>query len=47
MEVRVEGNADALLRPGSLQDVDIIGAAHPDVGYMSHVPAGLYEQGGS
>ena len=40
VEIRVERNADALLRSGSLQDVGIIGAAHSNFGYVSHVPAG-------
>ena len=44
VEIRVERDADALIRSGSLQDVDVIGAAHPDFGYVSHVPAGLCEQ---
>ena len=46
MEVRVERDADALLRSGSLQDGDVIGAAHSDIGYVNHIPAGLNEDAG-
>ena len=43
MKIRVEGDANSLLLPGDVKNLNIGGAAHADFGNMNRIPTCLIE----